>query len=729
MENDLLLEVGCEELPSSFVATALSALPALVTRRLDALRLEHGGVRALGTPRRLAIMVDRVAERQPDMEEELTGPPAQIAFDPSGKPTKGAEAFAKKLGVDVAALRVIDTPKGRYVAGTRKETGRPAIELLPKLLVDAIAEIPFRKSMRWGAGEVAFGRPVHWIVALFGEQLIPLSFAGVASDRKTLGHRFLAPQPIVIAKPSSYVDALRAGHVLVDVDERRALMRGRLRAHADALGAEVQEDEFLEAENLGLVEEPFIVEGSFDEAFLALPERLILDVMRTHQRYFGMRGGHTHTHKGKLLPRYLAVVNTANDPDTIRKGNDRVMRARLSDARFFVETDRKAGLEACALKIAGIRYHAKLGSMADKTKRIERIASLVAERALHDVPEKKTVLEQVVRASHLCKADLASLTVGEFPEMQGYAGRDIALHAGIHPEVANAIAEHWFNPEDVGTTHAVGLFLGLADKFDHLVGGFAVGLAPSGGNDAFSMRRAFNRAVIAYLDALSRKVAGKLPSLIRIAEYAYQAYMESPSPLPKGWTELEPELAAFMKGRLVGLFDEEVDVGSTASVLEGLRAPRDVVEACIEASFDDLQDLRERIRAIRDARGTEAFARLATAFKRAAKITKDVAPAEPDPKRFDHPAERALWSAYGEARGVIESAMANADYRKAVEATSSALADPIDTFFDKDRGVFVMADDLAVRENRLRMLATIAGALRRVARLELLEGSSSGGNA
>ena len=275
--------------------------------------------------------------------------------------------------------------------------------------------------------------------------------------------------------------------------------------------------------------------------------------------------------------------------------------------------------------------------------------------------------------------------------------------------------------EDLGDIGRTGLYLGLADKFDHLVGGFAVGLAPTGSNDPFSMRRAFNRAVYAYLDALKSDRAGKLPSLIRIAEYAYQAYMESTAPLPKGWNQLEPELLAFMKARLIGLFDEAVEVGAGAGALEGFRAPRDVVEACIEASFDDLRDLRARIAAIRDARGSDAFARLATAFKRASKITKDVVASEPDPRRFDHPAEKALWAAFGQARSVIESALAGADYRNAVEATSRALADPIDTFFDKDRGVFVMADDLAVRDNRLRMLATIAGALRKVAKLELLE--------
>ena len=732
MPNDLLLEIGCEELPSSFVAGALAALPALMTKRLVALRLTHGALRVHGTPRRIALVVDDIGARQPDVEEEVTGPPAANAFDAEGKPTKGAEAFAKKLGIDVTALRVVDTPKGKYVGGTRKEAGKSSKELLPKQLAELIAEIPFRKSMRWGSSDVAFGRPIHWLVALLGDDELPVEYAGVKSGRASLGHRFLAPEMVHVERAATYLEQLQKLHVVGDVEARKTLMVERLHERAKQLNGTLVEDEFLVGENVGLVEEPFVVDGGFDPAVLALPHRLIVDVMRTHQRYFAVRDASA---PHPLMPKYLAVVNTANDPAQIRKGNDRVLRARLSDARFFVETDRKAGLASYAKKLEGIRYHAKLGSVEGKARRIERIATLIVERLQLGTETEVRVLRQVTRAAQLCKADLASLTVGEFPEMQGHAGQDMATHAGEDPIVARAIAEHWLEPTDLSPqVTAVGLLVGLADKFDHLVGGFAVGLAPTGATDPFSMRRAFVRAVNAYSlwpgDLGEKK---PLPSLIRIAEFAYQAYMESPTPLPKGWPELETELVSFMKARLVSLFDETVELGGNAvAALAAFRAPRDVVEACIEAdapaaartTFDDLDDLRERIGAIRDARGTPAFARLATAFKRASKITKDVAPGEPDPSKFDHPSEKALWSAFAEARGVIGRATESGDYAKAVEATSAALADPIDTFFDKDRGVFVMADDLAVRDNRLRMLATIASALRRVARLELLEGTA-----
>lgn len=710
MALDLLLEIGCEELPSSFVDAALAALPGLVTKRLAALRLAHGDVRPLGSPRRIALIVDGIAERQPDLEEEMTGPPATAAFDKEGKPTKGGEAFAKKLGVAVEDLRIVETPKGKYVAGTRREKGRAATELLPKLLVETIAEIPFRKSMRWGSSDVAFGRPIHWIVALLGGDVLDLEFAGVKSGRTTRGHRFLAPDAIEIAKPAEYVERLAAAHVLVDVEARKRTMVERLRARAKELGGTLQEDAFLVEENGGLVEEPFIVDGGFDAAFLTLPDRLVLDVMRTHQRYFGVRDA-----EGRLMPKYLAVVNTNRAPETIRKGNDRVMRARLSDARFFVDTDRRAGLESYAKKLAGIRYHAKLGTVADKVERM----GIMAQRVAGHAEAPAALADKIDPAARLCKADLASLTVGEFPEMQGYAGRDIALATDLDPEIADAMADHWLNPEDLAGIGPLGLYLGLADKLDHFVGGFAVGLAPTGANDPFSIRRAFNRAVSAYLVALTRGIGGKLPSPLALAKLAYEAYEARGQALPKPWAALEPELAAFMKARLVGLFDEAVDAGANAEALAGFRAPRDVVEACIESGFDDLADLRARIAAIRDAQGTEAFAKLATAFKRASKITKEITPREPDPAKFDHDNERALWSAYAEARAVIERATESGDYQKAVESTASAIAKPMDTFFDT---VFVMVDDAAVRENRLAMLATIAGALRRVARLELLGG-------
>ena len=331
--SDLLLEIGVEELPSSFVDAALAALPDLFAKRLSSLRLAHGPIHALGTPRRLAVIVEALSATQPDLAEELNGPPVSAAYDKEGKPTKAAEAFARKLGVEVAALATVETPKGKYLTGTRREKGRAASELLGPVLATICGEIPFRKSMRWGDGEQAFGRPVRWLLALYGDSVIDFRFAGSVSGRTTFGHRFLAPDAIALASPAGYVEALAKAHVLVDPAARSGRMKARLDDAAREAAGVLVEDAFLMGENASLVEEPHVVIGSFEERFRALPEAVILEVARGHQRYFGVRGA-----DGRLLPRYLAVVNTALRPDLITTGNDRVMRARGCRTRSFSST-------------------------------------------------------------------------------------------------------------------------------------------------------------------------------------------------------------------------------------------------------------------------------------------------------------------------------------------------------------------------------------------------------
>jgi glycyl-tRNA synthetase beta chain len=461
-------------------------------------------------------------------------------------------------------------------------------------------------------------------------------------------------------------------------------------------------------ENLGLIEEPFVVSGGFDEAYLQLPDKLILDVMRTHQRYFGVRKSN-----GELLPAYLAVANTALAPDTIAKGNNRAIRARLSDARFFVETDRKAGFDTYANKLSSVRYHAKLGSLADKTQRIAAASVAIGEfcgyRHLHAV-------EQTAR---LCKVDLCSLTVGEFPEMQGYAGKDMALAEGLPDEIAEAIAHHWLDGS-LKPASPIGYFVGLADKFDHLVGGFSAGLAPTSAQDPFALRRAFFSSVLAMFELADHHSLRQLPSLRWLIENAFATYEKNGPKLSTDLATLLADIQPFMRTRLIALFSEGVDVAGVEA-LSASRASRDVVESCIAVGFDDLVDLRARIVAVRDARGTPEFVRLAIAWKRAAKITEDVVAIDPDPKKFDHPAEHALWAAFISARSSIEQAVAKKDYQQAISVASRALADPVDTFFDRDRGVYVMADDIDVRQNRLRLLATIVTQLSRIGRLEMLD--------
>jgi glycyl-tRNA synthetase beta chain len=487
--DTLLLEIGCEELPSSFVDAALAALPTLVRERLAALRLPHGELRALGTPRRLAVLVPELALAQADLDEEVVGPPEAAAFK-DGAPTKAAEAFATKLGVEVASLVVKDftasgkQKAGRFVTGRRVEKGRLAKDLLGPVLAEICEKIPFRKSMRWGtSGDAAFGRPVQWLVALLGADTITFSFANVVSDRVSRGHRFLSEGTFSLAHASDYEAALSERHVLVDRKAREALMMERVAKAAELAGGKHDADPSLVPENASLVEEPFVVTGSFDERFLALPADVIRAVARGHQKYFCVETG-----PDTLVPRYVAVVNTALAPDVIAKGIGRVMRARLADAEFFFGEDKKAKLEDRIEKLSGIVFHNRLGTVREKVARVERLAGILADH-LGFSPEERA---RVARAAHLCKFDLVSLMVGEFPELQGSMGRTYALAAGEEAAVADAIRDHYMPLGGTSPvpTDGVAVVVALADRLDSLTGCFAVGLSPTGAADPFALRRA-----------------------------------------------------------------------------------------------------------------------------------------------------------------------------------------------------------------------------------------------
>jgi glycyl-tRNA synthetase beta chain len=571
----LLLEIGAEELPSSFVDAALTALPKIAADELARSRLSHGHVQSLGTPRRLSVLVLGVSARQLDLDEEVIGPPESVAFK-DGKPTKAGEAFAAKLGVSWDALTIVEKaagPKqkpGRYVVGRRVETGRPAMELLGPTLERVCAAIPFRKSMRWADQDTAFGRPVQWIVALFGDHVVPLSFAGVTSGRSTRGHRFLAPAPFDVTSPLSYVEQLRGKHVLVDRQERVRTMMDRVTAAARAAGGTHDPEAMLVDENASLVEEPHVVTGSFDPAFLALPASVIRAVARGHQRYFCVETG-----PDALLPSYLAVVNTANRPDIITKGTDRVMRARLSDARFFWEEDQKTPLDARYDKLAGIVFHNRLGTVKEKAERIERLSGLIAD-ALGEGGERKG---DVARAARLCKCDLVTLMVGEFGELQGHMGRAYALAQGERREVADAIRDHYkpVGANDDVAQGAVSAIVALADRFDTLAGCFAVGLSPTGAADPFALRRACIGALRTLLD---RGYALSFDTMVGLAYDGLEG-----KKLDLSRTETVAKIEEFATERLRGLIASATSSQVADAVLSGLgeSALRSVVSVLARA--------------------------------------------------------------------------------------------------------------------------------------------------
>ncbi len=549
MSKTLLLEIGTEELPSSFVDAARSVLPGLVRAKFDGLRLGHGRIHALGTARRLAVVVEEVAERQPDVDEEVVGPPETAAFK-DGSPTKAAEAFACKLGVETATLRVVTfeaagkQKAGRFVVGRREERGRDARELLGKALGELCGEIPFRKSMRWGAGTATFGRPVQWLVALFDTETVDVSFAGVRSGRTSMGHRFLAPGPFELSAADAYVDALRHKHVLVDRDERATTMMNRVAAAAKAAGGTHDPDVALVNENASLVEEPYVVTGSFDETYLALPASVIRAVARGHQKYFCVQKA-----DASLLPCYLAVVNTALDPARIAKGNDRVMRARLADAKFFFEEDRKATLESRVDKLQGIVFHHRLGTVREKVARIQTLAGTLA-KALGLASEDTKAVE---RAAYLCKFDLVSLMVGEFPELQGDMGFVYALNAGESPAVAKAVRDHYrpIGAEGAIADDDISACVALADRLDTLVGCFAVGLSPTGAADPFALRRACIATLRTLLERSQINPAFATLALSDLFAWAYKGF--SHTKLDLSQAETLAKIQPFTFERLRGL--------------------------------------------------------------------------------------------------------------------------------------------------------------------------------
>ena len=672
MSEDLLLEIGVEELPAGFVAQAVEALPGLLESRLRELRLDHGSVRALGTPRRLTVIVPSVATAQPDLDEEVLGPPARVAFDADGKPTKAAHSFASKIGVAPEALFKKATDKGEYVAGRRVEAGAPALGLLPAVLAEVCGKIPFRKSMRWSDGETAFGRPVRWLIGLFGSTELSFEFASVKSGRVSYGHRFLAPGAIEIENASSYVAALRNVHVLVDPAERKQVMVDRLAEAAKSIDGKLIEDAFLVEENASLVEEPQVVVGNFEEKFLALPERVILDVAKGHQRYFGVRDK-----QGGLLPKYLAVAGTALKPDIIRIGNDRVMRARLADAKFFYDEDLKVPLAKRAADLDGVMFHKRLGSVGDKVRRMVALVPLIGKKlGLGD-----EVIAVAQEGAALAKCDLVSLMVRELPELQGEMGSAYGLAQGLKPAVATVIAEHYQprGADDPTAEHDAGALVALIDRLDTLVGCFAIGLLPTGAADPLALRR----AAIGVLRTLLAK-RWRL-GLVDAIQSCYGAFSGVKLDLDAQATA--DKLGGFLRQRLRGVLSE----------------PGDVVDACVAASADDPYDVQLRAAAlgkIEESVRTKA----GEVFKRAANIAKEatpgdlVAPGSVQPEV--HPSEARVFEAFATLKAALGGGTTAEDYERALTAIA-AFAPVLAQFFED---VFVMVEDPPLRQNRLRLM-------------------------
>ncbi|MBU1231808.1 MAG: glycine--tRNA ligase subunit beta [Proteobacteria bacterium] len=675
--SELLFEIGTEELPAGFQQPALAQLKLNFINRAKELDLGHGSVVTLGTPRRLALLVDDLADRQPDSREEVMGPSKQAGFDKEGNPTKAAMGFARSKGAEVSELQVVNTEKGAYLMLVQEHKGVATAELLPELLKDLMQGFSFAKSMHWGNNTYTFARPIQWIVALHNKAVIPFSYEGMSAGNTSRGHRFMANFELEIKGVADYRQRLQGAYVLADPEERRKSVLVEIKkAAADRLDpaiAHVAVDEDLVNTVCNLVEQPFGVCGSFDERFLQLPDEALITSMREHQKYFPVVGTDE-----KLLPHFVAVNNTdVKDIALTRTGHERVLRARLEDAYFFFGADKKTRLDDRFNDLTGIIFQAKLGTMLEKTERIVKLARLLAEKFIPDA------VDAACRAARLCKTDLLTDMVGEFPSLQGNMGCAYALHDGESLAVAQAIREHYL-PQRAGAelpSSALGAVVGLADRLDTLCGCFGIGQLPTGTTDPFGLRR-IALAVLHILEHFDWTL-----SLYEVVHKSLSLYGDKVD----GSGDTVKQVLAFIQGRFVN--------DQLAAGVDG-----EAVEAVTSVKFDDVNDSLRKIRSLIDIRGEEEFSVLAASFKRIRNIIKENIETAVDESLLKEKAEKKLAAVFNDVSGKVLPLLEQRDYSGAL-SSMLALKGPVDAFFDE---VMVMDEDPAVRANRLNLLTAIS---------------------
>ncbi len=705
----LLLEIGTEEIPARMLGPALKDLAQGLYNEIVGRSIApsvgftlEGNFETFGTPRRLAVRASGLLAAQPDREEEVTGPPVRAAFDASGRPTKAAEGFARAQGVPVKDLRRVTSPKGECVAVRRAVRGSPAAEVLAEAIPPLVLRMTFPKTMRWGAGEHRFVRPIHSVVALLDEEVIEMVIAGIRSGRETFGHRFAGTARIPLRHPGEYVDALRRNGVLADVEERTKTIQDQLRREAERAGGRIAPppgsgagseagDSALLEEVTHLVEWPTVIAGEFDPAFLDLPPEILVTAMRHHQKYFSLLRP-----DGTVLNRFLAVANTRGDRSgAIRRGNEWVLRARLADARFFWEDDRKAPLADRSATLERVTFHEKLGSYAAKTRRMARLVEAILPAFEGHAAADRRAVEQ---ATALCKNDLTTQMVKEFPELEGIVGGLYARADRLPEPVASAIYAHDLprGADDPLPATPEARVVSLADRLDTQAGIFLLGIVPTGSRDPYAVRRSV-QGVCRIL------IEGKLHiSLSRCLDAALAGYdgQVVEGMVPK--EQARGALLDFYRGRLQYLGEE-------------IPLRHDSVRAALAASFDDPFDARLRMEALEAIRREADFESLVVAHKRIKNILPGPADEaarhrEPGTTDLKEDAERRLHADLLACREGVEQALLGRDYGAALRRIAR-LRPALDRFFES---VMVMAEDRALRDNRLALLAAVGGLFLRI---------------
>jgi glycyl-tRNA synthetase beta chain len=689
--RDLVFEIGVEEIPSAALYGAIVQLADEAEKRLKELRLGFEAVRAYGAPRRLVLYVVGLAEAQESVDLRVKGPSVKAAFDAEGSPTKAAEGFARGQGVAVEDLTRETDSGGEYVFASKHIAAAPAADVLPEMLASLAAGLDWPKSQRWGSGEARFIRPVRWLLALFGSDVVPVRFAALTAGRTTHGHRFLSQGAIEVAGAMDYYAAAEKGRFVFDHEERSRMIDDAVELAAGRSMGRAVTPEKTRAEVINLVEWPTVGVGRFDEAFLEVPREILETAMESHQRYFPIESA-----AGDLTSSFIVVHN--GDPartDSIIAGHERVIRARLADAAFFYREDLKVPMEEWVGRLEAIVFQKELGTMSGKVERVERLTGALAQLAGADAGAQA----QAVRAAHLCKADLVSHAVVEFPSLQGVMGRYYALAGGEDAGVADAIVEH-YRPRYAGDavpSSLAGMLVSAADKLDTMCGIFAIGQAPTGSADPYALRRGAIGILAMVLDG-----GLALRSLDEAIAAALEGYEGAVRELDKQM--VGSVVATFLRGRLEGMLKDRGHA-------------YDIVAAVLDVAADDPADALARCEALTEFRGTDVGADLLVAFKRAANLA-DVSKGNVPDTAIMGEEERALFDAVAAAEGDVHTLVAQHLYNEAL-GTLAGLRGPVDTFFEK---VLVMDPDESVRDNRLRLLNRAVDLFAGFASLALLEG-------
>lgn len=714
--TDFLVEVGTEELPPKSLHTLELAFAAGMRAGLEAAGLKPAAIMSFATPRRLAVLARKLPAQQPDQSIKRRGPPLTAAFDAAGQPTRAALAFAQSCGVALDTLQKLTEGKGTFLFFIGTKAGASARELLPGIVQGALDALPIARRMHWGSGTAEFVRPVHWLVMLYGKEVVPATLLDTAAGNQTRGHRFYAPKPIRITSPGAYERALsERGHVLASFETRRTRIRDRVEAAAAELGGRALIGVDLLDEVTSLVEWPVPVTGRFDQRFLSLPREVLISTLQDHQRYFAVEDA-----QGHLLPHFITVSNIeSRDPARVVEGNERVVRPRLADAAFFWDQDRKQPLAARRERLDSVTFQAKLGSLGDKTRRVRLLAGEVAAAMGKSRADSE-------RAAELCKCDLLTAMVGEFPELQGIMGAYYALADSETPEVAVAIREHYMPRvagDELPATHA-GIAVAIADKLDTLTGIFAIREKPTGTRDPFGLRRAALGVLRILIEegldldlrrCIDLALGSVLGDIERIGKAAPVKPGSQPPALP---AEIGAEVYDFIMERLRAYYLE----GAASSPTTGRASiTTEMFDAALATRPSSPVDFDARLKALSAFLELEESASLTAANKRIANILRkapEKANGEVEVESLKEAAEVRLFDAMRSLRGAVSAATEQREYANALGRLAQ-LRPAIDAFFDE---VMVMDENPKLRANRLALLAQLHGLFFRVADLSRLPG-------